>query len=412
MVGKTNKAGVTSWYWQPSKTLAAAGFTALTLGKDEGAAIAAARARNAEVGDWKAGGARPDSIQRRILSGTVGALITRYRRDVIAGKKPDGRPLIRPKTRTVYETSLKRLETWAGDQPLAFITPARVRALRDGAARPIERGGIGHAAAFNMLRQGRQLFKFAESIDLAPRGSNPFESFGLGAPPSRRTIWELEHDAAFDAAAYALGQPAMVLARELALYTAQREGDLISFTEAQLQELQLYDQTVRSHFSDPDGIVMGWQLDQAKTSTDYMAVQLSIPLELQLRGKVEAAIRANRARDRAAASPRLLTYVLVDPRSGLPWKQRAFIAAWRAVLEHAATHANRSEMRGLTWHDLRRTRVVRLRRRGMSPAMIASLTGHDPKSIDMMLRVYGPVDPQMTGAALAASLEPYREQLG
>ena len=61
-------------------------------------------------------------------------------------------------------------------------------------------------------------------------------------------------------------------------------------------------------------------------------------------------------------------------------------------------------MTGLVWHDLRRTRVVRLRRRGMPKEMIATITGHSPQSLDMMLKVYGPIDRNMTFGALAASL--------
>lgn len=32
LVGKTNKAGITSWYWQPSATLARAGWKPISLG--------------------------------------------------------------------------------------------------------------------------------------------------------------------------------------------------------------------------------------------------------------------------------------------------------------------------------------------------------------------------------------------
>ena len=61
-------------------------------------------------------------------------------------------------------------------------------------------------------------------------------------------------------------------------------------------------------------------------------------------------------------------------------------------------------MAQLVWHDLRRTRVVRLRRRGMAKEMIAALTGHSPRAIEEMLRVYGPIDPTMTASAVVASL--------
>ena len=61
------------------------------------------------------------------------------------------------------------------------------------------------------------------------------------------------------------------------------------------------------------------------------------------------------------------------------------------------------EMRDLVWHDLRRTRVVRLRRMGMSEAQIATVTGTSPQTIMAMLKAYGPIDATMTAHALAAA---------
>lgn len=408
LVGKTNKAGVTSWYWQPSKTLALAGWKAETLGKDEGKAIERARALNAQVELWKAGGQRPAEIRRRVENGTVDALIARYRREHVLGKRPDGRDQLRPKTREAYETGLARISEWAGKHPIAYVTPARVRALKDATARPVEAGGIGHAPAYNMLKTLRQLFAFAESVDLIPKGSNPATNFNLSPPPPRSVVWELDDDAAFDAAAIDLGLPGMALARELALYTAQREGDLIGFTEGQLQQLEILDPLVRQAFADQDGQVMGWRIVQGKTSTEYRRTELAIPFEPGLRAKIEAALRTNRARDRAAKPPRLLTYVLVDNRTDLQWKKRDFIKCYRRILDHAADRTGREQLRELTWHDLRRTRVVRLRRKGFDKTTIGAITGLDPKSIDAMLKIYGPIDPTITAAAIAASLEERR----
>lgn len=405
LVGKTNKAGLTSWYWQPSKTLASAGFKAHSLGKDEGAAIAEARRLNAEVEAWRQGGQLPIKVKPFRAQGTVGALVERYRREHLNGKKPDGRPLIRDKTREAYETALKRIEAWAGSQPLAYVTPARVRALRDATARPLDQGGIGHAPAYALLKTLRQLFAFAESVDLMPRGTNPATSFALPPPPPRAELWELDDDAAFDAAAYDLGLPGMVLARKLALYTAQREGDLIKFTEAQLQELAILNPEVRKVLAREDGKVMGWCLAQTKTSTDYRRTELALPLEPGILAEVDTAIRANRARDRAAEPRRLLTYVLVDERTGQPWKKRDFIKCYRRILAHAAKATGRQHLNELTWHDLRRTRVVRLRRQGFGKDFIGAITGLGPNTIDAMLKVYGPIDPTITAAALAATLE-------
>jgi hypothetical protein len=64
LIGKARKDGSTSWYWQPSATLKAAGWNMLALGKDKEAAIDAAIARNAEVAACKAG-RRPSKDSRR-----------------------------------------------------------------------------------------------------------------------------------------------------------------------------------------------------------------------------------------------------------------------------------------------------------------------------------------------------------
>lgn len=406
LVQRDRKTSGISWYWQPSATLRAAGWEPVALGKDEGKAIVAARERNEAVANWKNGGAVDmATIRQRQQAGTMLALVERYRREVINGKKPNGKPILRQKTIDVYETSMKRIEAWAGKHPISYITPARIGVLRDKIARPVADGGIGHSAAFNMLCMIRQLFSFAESKDMMKRGSNPATDFNLGKPPARRSIWELEDDAAFDAAARELNMPGMALARELGLYTAQREGDLIRFTEPQLQQLEIMEPVLRERLVDDRGRIMGWCFNQTKTSNDYLQVQMEIPFEPGLLARVESVLRTNRARDRAANPPRLISYVLADDR-GLPWKQRAFISCWTKILAHAADRTGREGMRDLVWHDLRRTRVVRLRRMGMAKEMIAALTGHSLRSIEEMLRVYGPVDPTITANAIVASLPP------
>lgn len=405
LVPKTNKGGITSWYWQPSATLAKAGWKPLTLGKDRGAAMTAAEKRNEEVAEWKIGGGAVGVIKAKPQTGTVNSLVQRYRTEVLQGKHPaTGKPRLKPSTAAIYEIALKRIEAWAGKHPIAYVTPARVRALRDANAKPIDQGGMGHSATFNLLKTVRQLFAFAERVDLIPPKSNPATAFELGAPPSRSHIWEAEDEAAFIAAAYDLNRPGLALAIELAIYSGQREGDLIAFSAAQLQELIIHDEVVRRRFAGENENVVGWVFNQAKTSDDDGNTTMEIPLEPTIRKKVEAAIRHNRANDRAAKPPRLLTHVLVDEKTGKPWARRGFITAWREVIEHAAKNTNRPQMSELVWHDLRRTRVVRLRRRGMHPAMIASITGHSLQSINMMLKVYGPVDPTVTAAAIAGTL--------
>jgi DNA-binding transcriptional regulator YdaS (Cro superfamily) len=92
LVGKTNKAGITSWYWQPSATLARAGWKPISLGKDRSAAMATAEKRNEEVKIWKAGGTKPPQIRTKAQPATFGALIDRYRREKLEGKSPMASP--------------------------------------------------------------------------------------------------------------------------------------------------------------------------------------------------------------------------------------------------------------------------------------------------------------------------------
>lgn len=400
LVPKKTAGGRISWYWQPSAALKRAGWKPLALGQDESAAFDAARARNKEVEIWQNGGARPRDVAKRQARGTLDALIARYRTEYLLADDPaTGRPRLSAKTRENYETPLTRLSLWAGDQPLAYVTPGRVRILKNTLVGPPEKGGIGHASAHNTLKMLRQLFAFAISVDLVPKGQNPATDFDLGAPPPRRTVWKHAHEKAFDDAAMRLGLPGLALARELALYTAQREGDLIRFTENDYCPIEIFDPLLVRHFGDSMGVVKGWVNDQHKTGL----TQLEMPFDAALRAKVEAALRTNRARDRAATPPRLTSFVIVDDRTGLPWKKRDFIKAWNAVLANAAEATSMDEMRDLVWHDLRRTRVVRLRRMGMSEAQIATVTGTSPQTIMAMIKAYGPIDATMTAHALAAA---------
>ena len=403
LIGKTNMGGITSWYWQPSATLAKAGWKPLALGKDANAAFIAAQKRNEEVEAWKAGGALPQ-IKPKVRGGTFAKLLADYRRDVVLGTDTaTGRRKIKDSTAGTYEVALKRLEAWAGQHPVGYITPARITALRNATARPIVAGGIGHSAAFNLLKTLRQVMQYAVRNDVIAH--NPALRFDLGAPPSRAQVWEADDEAAFIAAANDLGLPSMALAIELAIYTAQREGDLIAATEAQLVELEIHDIAARDRLAGKDGKVLGWRVAQAKSSDLYASTWMEIPLEPLIREKVERAVRHNRAKDRAATPARLLTHVLVDDRTGLPWKRRAFVSAYRAIINHAIKSTGRAHMESLVWHDLRRSRVVRLRRRGFIPSAIASITGHSPASINMMLKVYGPIDPTITASTIASTLE-------
>lgn len=397
---RPNKAGL-RYYWQPSKYLAAAGWTALALGRDADAAILAARARNADVEAWRAGGAGPAASDVARVGPTLGALIDRYRREYINGLHPrSGLPRLRPSSRGAYETSMKRLDAWAGGELLSAITAPRIIALRDRSL-----ATIGHGQTHALLTHARTLFAFAERAGLiAPRG-NPAYRFDLPRRQPRRKVWETADEAAFIAAAHALAMPGMALAMKLAIYTGQRASDLLAMTDAQIRPVAIELAAVRERFGSGE-TVMGWHFTQAKTSDEHrgVAVTMALAFDAATLAAIDAALAANRARAREGNVAPLRSFVLVDDRTGRPWRQRRFQEAWTAIKHHAASASGNPAMAELVWHDLRRTRVVRLRRQGMAIDKIAAITGHSPQAVGEMLRVYGPVDPQITAAALAEAL--------
>jgi hypothetical protein len=76
------------------------------------------------------------------------------------------------------------------------------------------------------------------SEDLIAKGSNPFASFGLAAPPPRDVIWSPAARGAMVLAAYELGMPSMALAIMLGFATGQREADYLAMTHRHYVAIQ------------------------------------------------------------------------------------------------------------------------------------------------------------------------------
>lgn len=408
LVGRRNADGTTRWYWQPSATLAKAGWKPVPLGRDEDAAITAARARNKEVGEWKLGGARPAQVQRRSPTGTLNALIDRYRREVLDAKKPNGDWLIARSTRRTYETGLKRLDLWAGKHALAFVTRARVKALRNAMMAPEAKGGVGHHAAHQTLKMGRVLFRFAMDCDLV--AANPFESFGLAAPDAREVIWSPQAREAITAAAIAARMPSLALAIMLGFAIGQREQDILALTASKYvalpeHKMQRADYAFLSENA-PDGVPRGIRVRQMKTRAW---------VEVPVVGEVRRAVEANIARAKAA---KRMNVILDDTRftagrvdiydgaAGQTRFQRDFADVRAAAAASARQDMDEElaqEIETLQFRDLRRTCVVYLGELGLEDHEISAITGHDIDETRKILQVYMPRTTGRAARAIAIS---------
>lgn len=384
------------YYWLPSPAERKAGWKSQPLGADLDEAMRAAKLRNDEVEDWKCDGGKSRSIKRYIARNTLSAAIQRYRSEHLATKAAS--------TRRTADTPLNRLDAWAGDKPLNYVTRDRVKALKKAIAIEGSPGYLGHHAAFAMLAMGRQLFTWLIDEELA--ATNPFTSFGLGKPDSRSRLWEHQHVVALMAAAHSpkVAMPSLALALEIALYIGQREADILKLSLSAWREIprnkfrmtpELYDR-LASHDGPDAGKVMGIYVRQGKTTR-----WIGIPIEGEMRRRIERAI----ADAKAIGS----TTILNRERSQSPWPQDDFIHKFKDCREYASHVARESgqiqladDLETLWFSDARRTCVVTLGELGLDDAAIAAITGHKLGTIKGILEIYMPRTEAMAGRAVFA----------
>jgi len=152
------------------------------------------------------------------------------------------------------------------------------------------------------------------------------------------SIWTEADESAF----MAIAPPRLALAYLLAIWTGQRQGDLLALT-----------------WSAYDGKTI--RLKQGKTGR-----RVVIPVAAPLKAALDDAAKA-----RAAVT--ILTTV-----TGTSWTSWGFSASWRKTVA-------RAKVTGLTFHDLRGTAVTRLALAGCSESEIATITGHSLRDVGSIL---------------------------
>jgi integrase len=235
-------------------------------------------------------------------------------------------------TRRAYTAYLREIEIEFGDMPLRAIENPKARGefkrWRDGMAATPRKADYAWTTLARVLSVAKDRGRIA---------SNPCERGGrLYAADRADKIWT-EADVA---RLLAMASPEMELALMLALWTGQRQGDLLALPWS------AYD---GSHI----------RLRQSKTGA-AVVVRVGEPLKKLLD---EAPKR----------SPSVLTN-----RSGVPWTSDGFRASWRKLCAKA-------KIEGLTFHDLRGSAVTRLALAGAPAPEIASVTGHSLSDVASIL---------------------------
>ncbi|TCJ39095.1 tyrosine-type recombinase/integrase [Parafrankia sp. BMG5.11] len=251
-----------------------------------------------------------------------------------------------PRTQKDYSRHLLALEKEFGDLPLVALEDRRVRG---------DIHGWRDRLAAKSRRQADYAFAIlARTLSWAKnRGMvtvNPCERGGRVYRPDRSgQVWTFEQEAAFTAVA----PPHISAALTLALWTGQRQGDLL-----RLRWLDYRDGVIR--------------LRQRKTG-----MRVEIPVAPALVKVLEHT---------KPTEPNALTggegeVTILRTERGTPWTEGGFRASWRKACKKAG-------IEGLSFHDLRGTAVTRLAQAGCSVPESATITRHSLKDVAAILDSY------------------------
>lgn len=256
------------------------------------------------------------------------------------------------KTQKDYGRYIRIIEKRFGTFPLGALKDRRSRGIfkdwRDEAAQSSLR-----TADYGWTVLARIL---SWAFDRGLVDANPCERGGRLYTNSRADcIWTEEDEAKL----LAVASEPIRLAFLLAIWTGQRQGDLL-----------------RLAWSAYDGHSL--KVRQSKSNT-----KLTVPVSDALKITLDQAAQEKK-------SPLILTNTF-----GRPWTPDGFRTSWAKTCQKA-------EIKGLTFHDLRGTAVTRLALAGATVPEIASLTGHRLGDVRSILDAhYLHRDPELAKTAIA-----------
>ena len=276
-----------------------------------------------------------------------------------------------PRTRSDYKKMIAIIEGEFADFPLVALGDPRTRAellaWRDRLA-AVSRKQADYA--FAVLAR-----VLSWALDRGLVTAHPARAGGRVYRAARSArVWTTADEAAF----YAKAPAHLHLALCLALWTGQRQGDLIAMRWGQ------YDGT---HIR----LIQGKTVSKVRRSDGKRVV---IPVGKPLKARLDA------IESRPAGQHILLT------ERGTPWTESGFRASWRKACAAAG-------VAGVTFHDLRGTAVTRLALAGATAPEIATVTGHSLKDVNEILDAhYLNRDPRLGEAAIRKLEEQIREGRG
>jgi len=265
-------------------------------------------------------------------AGTLGGLITEFK----ASSEFGG---LRERTRKDYRRYLDMIEARFGEMPIEVLEDPRVRG--DFKAWRDEMAATPRKADFAWTILARVL---SVAHDRGRIAANPCERGGrLYTADRADRVWTEEMVTRF----LAVAPEPLRRALMLALWTGQRQGDLVALT-----------------WSAYDGAKI--RLKQSKTGA-----RVAIPIGAPLKAVLDEARRA-------AATARTGAVTILATVRGTAWTGDGFRTSWRKACIKAG-------IEGVTFHDLRGSAVTRLAVAGATVPQIAAITGHSLGDVQSIL---------------------------
>ena len=250
-------------------------------------------------------------------------------------------------TRSDWSRYLSYVEKVWGHTRVDGFKPRHVLELRDAYAdiapappgvltKPRSEYAVRPAAANNLLRSLSAMI--AWSIPRGWRDDNPCDHVPKLPSGDGYSPWSWEDIALFRQVA----SPRFVHAQALALYTGQRQGDVLGMLWTRIRDNMI---SVR----------------QEKTNT-----QLWIPMHRDLA--------------RIVAEMKRTSVTMVSNSAGSPWTKHGFKASWQKQM--ADNRLAPLRKRHLVFHGLRKSSVVFLLEAGCTDAEVASITGQSREMVE------------------------------
>lgn len=262
------------------------------------------------------------------------------------------------KTKKSYSAYLKLIEEKFGNTPLAVLEHNRARGMfkgwRDEMAATPRKADYAWTVLARVLSVAKDRGKI--SVNVCERGGRLYEA------DRSEKIWTSEDIKKFCESASQELQAVLMLA----LWTGQRQADLLKLTWANYDGESLRLRQGKSMRQGKDGMRVGGK---------RVVIPVGKPLKALL-GRLKAMHEA--AKEKAGAERTVIPMTILISSRGASWTSDGFRASWGKACDKA-------KIEDLHFHDLRGTAVTRLALAGSTVPQIAAITGHSLKDVEELL---------------------------